>query len=99
MSSQCTLPIRKIGHSFFFHPCDGNKIISIVTQIKNKKRVGCDGISILILKTAKHSIAEPLAYLINKSVETGVFPDHLKIGKVIPVHKKMKKVVPIIIDQ
>ena len=32
-------------------------------------------------------ITAPIASLINKSIETGIFPDDLKIASVIPIHK------------
>ena len=41
-----------------------------------------------ILKSIEDIVAEPLANIINLSLEEGVFPDRLKIAEVIPVHKK-----------
>ena len=33
-------------------------------------------------------IINPLTILINQSIERGIFPDQLKVAKVIPLHKK-----------
>ena len=40
-----------------------------------------------MLKLIPDLIILPLCNLINKSFESGVFPDFLKIVKVIPIHK------------
>ena len=37
---------------------------------------------------AKEEIAEPIRNCINSSTSTGVFPDELKIGDIVPVFKK-----------
>ena len=31
-------------------------------------------------------VIEPLTYIINKSLDTGIIPDDLKIAKVIPIY-------------
>lgn len=41
-----------------------------------------------IIKKILNFIIEPIAYLVNMSFETGIFPDGLKTGKVVPVFKK-----------
>ena len=46
-----------------------------------------DGFSPTILKLCINTIIEPLLYIINLSLKTGVFPNKLKVAKVIPVHK------------
>ena len=38
-------------------------------------------------KTQFYHISTPLTHIINLSLMTGVFPEHLKIAKVIPVYK------------
>ena len=40
-----------------------------------------------IAKTSIDTVAEPLAKIINCSLETGSVPNELKIAKVIPVYK------------
>ena len=61
---------------------------NIIDKLKNKSSSGYDGISNTILKSIKSVIINPLTLLINQMVETGIFPDVLKISKVIPIYKK-----------
>ena len=56
--------------------------------LKNSNSVGVDGISSNILKSVVHFVVQPFTYLINLSFEKGIFPEILKIAKVIPLHKK-----------
>ena len=51
------------------------------------KSVGLFSIPLNMLKMLKSAFA-PLAVLINESICTGIFPDKLKIAKVIAIHKK-----------
>ena len=47
-----------------------------------------DGLSANFIKQISGIISGPLTLIINQSLSTGVFPDHLKIAKVIPISKK-----------
>ena len=42
-----------------------------------------------ILKAASHVLLKPITIILNHSLRTGIFPDKLKIAKVIPLHKKI----------
>ena len=47
-----------------------------------------DNISVKLLKTIKAEIYKPITLTINQMLATGIFPDKLKLAKVIPPHKK-----------
>ena len=49
--------------------------------------MGYDGISSKILQTLGYVISPILSNIFNKSMQLGIFPDKLKIAKVIPIHK------------
>ena len=49
---------------------------------------GAGGLSTNLLKRISKIIAPPLCVIINQSLVTGIFPDRLKIAKVIPLFKK-----------
>ncbi|XP_065663007.1 uncharacterized protein LOC136085613 [Hydra vulgaris] len=57
------------------------------SSIKNKNSSGFDGIPSNILISNKKSISRPLFYIVKLSLGQGIFPDVLKLAKVIPVYK------------
>ena len=60
-------------------------------NLKPKQSCGHDGISTKLLKTCKHAICKPLTLIINQILSTGIFPDNIKVAKVIPLFKKGDK--------
>ena len=63
--------------------------IKIISDLSVKNSCGVDGISSKLLETISPVIAAPLAHIIMQSLCTGIFPDRLKIAKVIPLYKKV----------
>ena len=59
--------------------------------MKPKKSTGQDNISSWLLKQINETICQPVAILINKSMEEGTFPNKLKISKIIPIYKSKDK--------
>ena len=53
-----------------------------------KKSAGPKSVPVFLLKTFKLFFAVWLSRLVNLCFEVGIFPDILKIAKVIPLHKK-----------
>ena len=41
-----------------------------------------------MLKQLKYEISSSITLIINQSLTTGIFPERLKIAKVIPIYKK-----------
>ena len=75
----------KIDTTFHFVAIDEEQTLTIIRQLKPKKSMGYDNISqILLHKSAKY-LAKPLTCIINQSLKTGVFPNKLKIAKIIPI--------------
>ena len=58
-----------------------------IDHMSIKKAAGLDDISCKILKIAKPAIVHSLTYLMNMSLNTGVFPHAWKEAKIIPLHK------------
>ena len=79
---------NKLESSFFLSPTDSTEIECIITQLKNGKALGPYSIPCNLLKILNSFISPLLAILINESFSTGIFPDKLKIAKVIALHKK-----------
>ena len=65
-----------------------NDINIIILKLNSKISSGKDGISNFVLKAIMLVILKPLALIINQMLNTGIFPDTLKIAKVVPFYKK-----------
>lgn len=74
--------------SFFLSPVSELEVISYINRLKPSNSSGYDHVSNNLLKQCKFELSSPLVFLINMCYETGVFPDILKLTKVIPLHKK-----------
>ena len=66
----------------------------MINCIKPNKAIGPNSIPTKILKEFKTELSEPLSDIINVSVNKRIFPDFLKVAKVIPIHKKGEKIDP-----
>ena len=75
----------------FLTPVVENEIINIVKLCKPNNFKDSDDISIYVIAKVIISIAKPLAHILNLSFSCGVFPDHMKIAKIIPIFKNGHK--------
>ena len=81
--------------SFITHSLLQSMYVSNVTEDEISKIIlslklcspGWDGIQAKIVKSTFHLYLQPLVHLLNLSLSQGVFPDELKIAKVIPIFK------------
>ena len=67
---------------------NAEEVAKIITNLENKKSTGHDDITVKFIKISSIYISELLARVINISIKTGIYPDQLKIAKVIPIYKK-----------
>ena len=74
--------------SFNFSYTKPDDIEKIIRNIRPKSSAWCDNISTKLLKEIENVVSRPLSIIINQSLYAGVFPDKLKIAKVIPLYKK-----------
>ena len=72
----------------FFVPITENEVEKVAKGFKNKLSAGVDEIPDYVVKQCITFLKEPLTDIYNTSLESGIFPDKLKISKVIPLHKK-----------
>ena len=61
-----------------------------LNNLKPKPSCGHDGISTKLLKACRLEICKPLTLIINQMLTTGIFPDYLKVAKVIPLFQIKK---------
>ena len=70
--------------SLFLSPITSAEIINIINKLDSRKS---NDISPKLLKALSSSFSNALSYLFNSCMLSGVFPDELKIAKVIPLYK------------
>ena len=79
---------QRVVCSFQFECVPTTEVTKIIKNLASKNSSGHDGISARFIKRILETITSPLTHIINQSLCTGIFPDRLKIAKVIPLFKK-----------
>ena len=79
---------QSANQSMFLFETNAEEVAKIITNLENKKSTGHDDITVKFIKISSIYISELLARVINISIKTGIYPDQLKIAKVIPIYKK-----------
>ena len=81
LKSPCQLSLQ-------FQYTTPDSIEKIIGDLKPKSNPGFDNLSSKLLKEIKCIISRPLSIIINQSLCSGIFPNKLKLAKVIPLYKK-----------
>ena len=76
------------GQSFFLTPVTEWEVYTALLKIRTKKSCGPDGLHPRYIKDIALHIAQPLAYLINKSFSSGNVPKEMKTARVTPLFKR-----------
>ena len=84
------LPIRTT-QKFSFHSVTQSEICKCLRKLRRKKAHGIDELPPNLLKNVANEISKPLAFIINKSLSSGIVPDLWKISKVTPLYKSDSK--------
>ena len=79
--------IKKISNSVFLSPCTPQEVFNLITKLKDRKACRTIDIKTRFIKLANPVISTFLSNLFNAYLNTGVYPDLLKI-EVIPIFKK-----------
>ena len=89
-SAESFLPNVPQDLNFSFAHTTREEVRKIIMNLTSKPSAGDDEVSAIFLKDDRiiDLIVSPLTKLINQSLDTGVFPDALKIAKVIPLFKE-----------
>ena len=78
--------IERLDHTLYLFPTDAQELETIIKCLNNSS-AGWDDISPIVLKYVAPHISKVLVFLINLSFQEGVFPDELKIARVVPLYK------------
>lgn len=62
-------------------------VIKIISSLKSSKARDTFGLNSDFLKTHKEALADPIAHLVNLSINQGTVPSTWKIARVTPVFK------------
>ena len=77
---------RSYNHLMHTEPVTSEELCKIIVNLKLGS-AGYDNISSKIFKTTAGHCLSPLLHVCNLSLTTGIFPQELKIARVIPVYK------------
>ena len=75
------------AQSIFLDPVITADILALTKKLKPKTSYGADGISTKLLTNTIDIIVNPITYIVNLTLVTGIFPTDMKCAKVIPIHK------------
>ena len=78
-------------NNFTFKLIGEDLVSKMIDDLDSKNSTGCDGLSNTLLKSIKLNLVKPITLIVNQMLTTGIFPDKLKIAKVIPLFKKGDK--------
>ena len=75
-----------VCHSLFLRPIKSGECSKIIENLKNTSNNN-NTLPVKLFKLAKNFLLHPLCYIINLSIESGIFPDILKHANITPVYK------------
>lgn len=85
---------KNIGHyitpnkeSMFLKRTNSTEILNIVKHFKNKISSGYDEVPMKVVKLCIDDLVDPIVYLVNSSLKSGIFPSILRTALVKPIFK------------
>ena len=91
--------LNRPNNKFSLNEVNEQSVTKIIENLPPKSSCGFDDMSSKFLKQITTSIIKPLTLVINQIFNTGIFPDKLKIAKVVPIFQKVTTHYRIIIDR
>lgn len=82
---------NKNDSTFFLTPVTEQELRSIVNSFSSKNSRDHVGFSMKLIKDVFPAIVKPFMHISNISFQTGIFPDEMKIAKIIPLYKSGDK--------
>ena len=79
--------LPKLNSRLKFDRITEGQICKVVESLQPKTSTGYDDISNVLLKKLIHVIKGPMCVIFNTSIETGTFPELMKVAKVVPLFK------------
>ena len=85
--SICHALLNTNCNSMFLSETNVNETITIVSKLAQKTSTDRNDMNMSFVKDIIHLVVQPLKYICNLSFTTGIFPDAMKIAKVITIYK------------
>lgn len=79
--------LQRMPNSLFLRPATTEEVVLKIKELDTRKSAGPDGITAAFVKTHHQIFSILLRDMFNECVESGYFPDFLKVAKVTPIHK------------
>lgn len=74
---------------FLLTPFNPDELFELISKkLKKSYSTVFDDVPAFLIKRILSAISSPLTHLVNLSFCNGLFPEHIKTGKVIPIYKK-----------
>ena len=83
--------VKQSNSIFKFKRIVSTQVHNLIMKAVNGKATGIDLVPNNLLKVASPVISPHLSEIFNQCIEYGIFPDDLKIGKVVPIFKSGKR--------
>ena len=81
----------------FLYEVTENDINTIIGNFNNSSP-GWDELKPSLIKMIKNYVKTPLTHICNRSFETGIFPNELKVANVVPIFKSGDEMLFPIVD-
>ena len=81
---------NSVSNTLFLNVVEASEVYDVIKNFKNKTTRDTKIIS-LKLANKSYNFTSTLASIVNKSFQQGVFPEQMKLARVIPVHKEGPK--------
>ena len=85
---------KPVSSSIFLTPVNDIEVQREINKLKLGKAAGIDAIPSKILKAASGAIIPNLVHIFNLAFTAGIYPDALKVSKVVPIFKKGDNKLP-----
>lgn len=79
--------INPISSSIFLQPSTVNEVVLLINDLKTSKSPGPDNLTAQMVKDNVASFSRILSESFNLIIQTGIYPNCLKLAKVIPIFK------------
>lgn len=79
--------LKEYEEGFYFNPVSSDRIGKAIDRLKNKYSESADGLSNTFLKKIKKEITPLLTYCVNSFLVNAIFPDDLKVVKIMSLLK------------